>query len=117
MAPIVWIVACGLAAWAAAALARPALADWFGEIEKPFWTPPEGLLLRAGAFLYVTMALAAGVVAAQGGPGVVVPLALFGVQLALGLAWCGLFFWLRMPAAAFLEICLLWLAVLVTMAG
>ena len=44
-------------------------------------------------------------------------LALFGVQLVLNAAWSWLFFGLRNPGAAFVEILLLWLAILATIAA
>lgn len=43
------------------------------------------------------------------------PLALFGLQLALNLAWSGLFFGLRRPGLACGEILLLWAAILATL--
>jgi tryptophan-rich sensory protein len=42
------------------------------------------------------------------------PLTLFAVQLALNVAWSGIFFGLRFPGAAFLEVVLLWLFILST---
>ena len=41
-------------------------------------------------------------------------LTLFGVQLLLNVAWSALFFGAQMPGAAFLEILLLWGAILAT---
>ena len=38
-------------------------------------------------------------------------LTLFAAQLALNVAWSGLFFALRLPGVAFAEILLLWLAI------
>jgi translocator protein len=43
------------------------------------------------------------------------PMALFAVQLAFNLAWSWLFFGLHSPSAAFVDIVLLWAAVLATM--
>jgi tryptophan-rich sensory protein len=44
-----------------------------------------------------------------------VPLALFGIQLLLNVAWSALFFGLRNPGAALINIVLLWCAILATM--
>ena len=43
------------------------------------------------------------------------PLALFGVQLALNVLWSCIFFGLEMPGFAFVEVLLLWLAIAATM--
>jgi tryptophan-rich sensory protein len=43
-----------------------------------------------------------------------VPLTLFVIQLALNVAWSGIFFSLRAPGAAFLDVVLLWLLILST---
>jgi tryptophan-rich sensory protein len=61
--------------------------------------------------LYAMMALAAWLVWRRGGDGIRLALTLFAVQLALNVAWSGLFFALRLPGAAFAEILLLWLAI------
>jgi tryptophan-rich sensory protein len=42
------------------------------------------------------------------------PLTLFVIQLALNVAWSGIFFRRRLPGAAFLEVVLLWLFILST---
>jgi tryptophan-rich sensory protein len=42
------------------------------------------------------------------------PLTLFALQLVLNVAWSGIFFGLRVPGAAFLEVVLLWLFILST---
>ena len=46
-----------------------------------------------------------------------VPLAVFAVQLALNLAWSGLFFGLRQLGWAFADIVLLWIAIAATIAA
>ena len=51
----------------------------------------------------------------RGAHRVAFPLGLFGLQLALNLAWSGLFFALRRPGPAFGEIVLLWAAILATL--
>ena len=51
----------------------------------------------------------------KGWSGARLPLALFGVQLALNVAWSCLFFGLRSPGLAFAEIIVLWLAIAATL--
>jgi translocator protein len=47
--------------------------------------------------------------------GINLALSLFGLQLALNLAWTGIFFALRRPGLAFGEIVLLWATILATL--
>ena len=62
------------------------------------------------------MALAAWLVWRQGGwAGAKVPLTLFGVQLALNMLWSCLFFGLKNPGLAFVDVLLLWAAIASTM--
>ena len=62
------------------------------------------------------MAVAAWLVWRQGGFAAArVPLALFGVQLALNVLWSCIFFGLQRPGLAFAEVLLLWAAIAATM--
>ncbi|MEI6503735.1 MAG: TspO/MBR family protein, partial [Armatimonadota bacterium] len=70
----------------------------------------------AWTLLYTLMAIAAWLVLRRAGQAAVtVPLLLFGVQLALNLAWSLLFFGARQPGWAMLDIGLLWLGIAATM--
>jgi len=61
------------------------------------------------------MAVAAWLVWRQAGFSLArLPLTLFFIQLALNVAWSGIFFGLRLPGAAFLEVVLLWIFILMT---
>ncbi len=93
-----------------------AIPEWYAGLRKPSWTPPAGVFGPVWTLLYITMGIAAWLVwRKEGWAGAVVPLALFAVQLALNLAWSGIFFGLRQPGWAFLEIVLLWGAIVATM--
>lgn len=89
--------------------------DWYAELEKPAWTPPRWLFGPAWTALYAMMAVAAWLVWLRGGTSGRGPaLALFAVQLALNVAWSGLFFGLRMPGVAFIELVVLWATIVAT---
>jgi len=65
--------------------------------------------------LYLAMAVAGWMVwRREGFSGAAAPLAVFGVQLALNVLWSGVFFGLRLPGVAFVEILALWAAILAT---
>jgi benzodiazapine receptor len=92
------------------------LGPWYQSLRKPSWTPPDRVFGPVWTALYAAMAIAAWLVwRRRGWSGGRVPLALFGLQLGLNLAWTGLFFALKSPGAAFGEILLLWSIILATL--
>lgn len=110
-----WLLLC----FAAPALAFAARPDgWYAALAKPAWNPPAWLFGPVWTILYVLMAVAAWLVwrrggwAAQRGP-----LARFVVQLALNALWTPLFFGLHRIDLALLEIVVLWVAIIATIAG
>jgi benzodiazapine receptor len=90
------------------------LGPWYDGLRQPSWSPPNRVFGPVWTLLYASMAVAAWLVWRQGCAEARVPLAWFGVQLALNLAWTGLFFALRRPGPAFAEIILLWAVILAT---
>ncbi len=90
--------------------------DWYMGLEKPAFNPPSWVFGPVWTILYAMMAVAAWLVwRASGFQGARPALAMFFVQLALNLAWSGIFFGLQAPGWALVEIIILWAAILVTM--
>lgn len=90
--------------------------DWYPGIEKPAWTPPAALFGPVWSALYVMMGVAAWLVwNARDATGRKPALALFGLQLVLNSLWSIVFFGLRSPGWAFVEILFLWAAIVATM--
>jgi benzodiazapine receptor len=87
--------------------------DWYSALGKPAWTPPGWVFGPVWTLLYVTMGVAAWLVWARAGWGW--PLLPFVVQLVLNGAWTWLFFGLRSPELALLDIVALWVMILVTL--
>ena len=88
------------------------VATWYPTLSKPAWTPPAWVFAPVWTTLYCLMGIAAWLVWSRAGWAAArVPLILFAVQLALNIAWSGIFFGLRRPAWAFAEIVLLWVAI------
>ncbi len=91
------------------------LGAWYEGLRKPSWTPPNRVFGPVWTALYAAMAVAAWLVwRRRGTHRVALSLGLFGLQLAMNLAWSGLFFALRSPGLAFGEIVPLWAAILAT---
>ncbi|MCS6818269.1 MAG: TspO/MBR family protein [Acidobacteriota bacterium] len=99
----------GIGSW----FTTPQIEGWYASLRKPGWTPPNWVFGPVWSALYTSMAVAAWLVWRRHGWGW--ELALFGVQLALNMAWSAIFFGLRNPGAALVEIFALWVMILATM--
>lgn len=86
---------------------------WYRRIEKPAWNPPDAVFGPVWSVLYVAMATAAWLVWRRGGdqPEGKLSTGLYGLQLVFNLLWTVIFFGLRAPGAALVEIVGLWIAV------
>lgn len=91
------------------------IGDWYASLRKPSFNPPSWVFGPVWTALYAAMAVAAWLVWRRAGfDGASAALTLFFVQLALNFAWSGLFFALRSPGLALLDIAALWIAILAT---
>jgi tryptophan-rich sensory protein len=89
------------------------VAAWYPSLVKPSFNPPAWVFGPVWTALYLMMGVAAFLVWRRGlgAEGVRAALLLFAVQLALNGAWSLLFFGLRSPAWALVDIVALWLAI------
>ena len=91
-----------------------AIPGWYQSLEKPAWNPPASVFAPVWTTLYLLMGVAM-VVARRAAPERRVRTqAVFGLQLALNLAWSLAFFGGRNPAAGLAVIVLLWAAIVAT---
>jgi len=105
---LVFVVLC-LAVGAIGGIATASsVTTWYPALRKPAWTPPGSWFAPVWTALYVFVGVAGWRVwDAQPGPGRRRALVLWCVQLALNAAWSPLFFGLRNPGLALVEIVLL----------
>lgn len=90
---------------------------WYRDLEKGPLTPPDAVFGPAWALLYAAQAVSAWLVwrgDAVRGEYDVPAMSAYWLQLTLNFAWTLLFFGLRRPALALAEICVLWLAIALT---
>lgn len=99
----------------------PSISGWYAGLAKPALNPPAWIFGPVWTMLFAFMGIAAFLVWSSYAEapedkkkGIKIALALFGIQLALNTFWSIIFFGLRSPRAAFVEIIFLWLAILAT---
>ncbi|MFC1660693.1 TspO/MBR family protein [Gemmatimonadota bacterium] len=87
--------------------------DWYPTLIKPPFNPPAWVFGPVWTLLYLMMGIAAFLVWQKGWDSGVVraALALFAIQLILNGLWSVLFFGIRSPGMAFVDILLLWASI------
>lgn len=90
-----------------------AIPTWYAGLAKPALNPPSWLFGPVWTTLYALMGIAAFLIWKNGWEkkDVKAALGIFGLQLVLNAVWSIIFFGLKSPGWAFLEIILLWLAI------
>lgn len=112
LALLAFVIASFLAA-SMGAVFRPG--GWYQQLKKPSWRPPNRVFAPVWTTLYLMIAVSGWLVWRQHGfAGAAIPLAIYALQLVLNILWTPLFFGLHKPGLAFLDIVLMWLAILAT---
>ena len=115
VALIVSTGSCVLVGTSAALVTATSVREWYPHIAKPSWTPPGAVFGPVWSVLYILMGVSAWLIW-RNSTGLTRRRALliFATQLALNGVWSFLFFGLRNPGWAALEIVLLWSAIVAT---
>ncbi|MDX1673751.1 MAG: TspO/MBR family protein [Longimicrobiales bacterium] len=112
-----FLALCFLVAAVGGWLTSLGMPEWYMELRKPSWNPPAWIFGPVWTALYAAMAVAAWLVWSRAGfENAGRAMTLFFTQLALNMAWSGIFFALRSPGWALVEIFALWIAILATTA-
>jgi translocator protein len=93
--------------------------EWYRDLDTPRWAIPAVAFAPAWSMVAASQAVGAWLLwrAEDRRDALDVPaLSSYAVQLWLSLAWMLLFFGLRRPALAMIEICMLWMAIALTIA-
>jgi len=91
---------------------RTAVHDWYQELVKPSFTPPDWMFAPIWITLYLLMGVSVWLVWWRAeNRNRRVPMTAFGVQLALNLAWSFIFFGARSIGWAAIELGFLWVAI------
>ena len=110
------ILVCQLAGFIGSIFTVSAISGWYATIQKPLFNPPNWVFAPVWTTLFLLMGISLYLIWEKGLDKKEVKLAVsvFGVQLALNIVWSFLFFGLQNPFLAFIEIVLLWIAILAT---
>ena len=112
-----WLAVSFLAS-AIGAVATMQAGSFYTQLARPDWAPPPSIFGPVWTVLYALMGIAAWLVWRVGGfRSARVALALFLIQLALNALWSWFFFGWRQGGLAFLNIVLLWLGIVATLAA
>jgi len=108
------VVTCLVVGYFSGMVTRSSITTWYPTLIKPSFNPPNWIFAPVWSMLYVMMGVAAGLVwdkIDSDKEVVKKALVLFAVQLALNALWSFLFFGLKNPMLAGLEIVILWLMI------
>jgi len=108
------LIVCLLVGYSASVVTRPSVETWYPTLIKPIFNPPNWIFMPMWTLLYILMAVAAGLVwdkIKEQNETVKKALAFFLIQLTLNAIWSYLFFGLKNPMLALIEIALLWLMI------
>jgi len=87
--------------------------DWYQNLKKPRWNPPNKIFAPVWTLLYLLMAAAAWLIWKNYDFSIAIfPFLLFIIQLLLNAAWTWTFFKLHRPALAMADILVLWIVLL-----
>jgi translocator protein len=110
-----WVAGCLGVSAIGGAVTRSSVGGWYQTLAKPAFNPPDWVFTPVWLALFVLMGIAAWRVWRRHGfSGAAAPLGVFAIQLGLNLGWSILFFGLRAPGWALVEIVVLWTTVLAT---
>jgi len=113
---IVSIIVCQLAGVIGSIFTTPKISTWYSGLVRPALNPPSWVFGPVWTTLFVLMGISAYLVWKEGVKerAVRVALWIFLAQLVLNVLWSVLFFGLQSPMAAFIEIVVLWLMILIS---
>jgi tryptophan-rich sensory protein len=109
------VILCQIAGFLGSLFTTPAIPTWYATLKKPFFTPPNWIFSPVWISLFILMGISLFFVwRRQGHPQLKKALIFFFVQLILNVLWSLAFFGLRLPLLGFIDIILLWIAILLT---
>jgi translocator protein len=109
---------CQMAGFVGAWASGTSVRTWYPTLRRPWFTPPGWVFPVVWTTLFGLMGISLWLVWGQGigTPGVRTALIVFSVHMGLNILWSILFFTLRNPGLALIEVVAFWLSIVATMA-
>jgi len=113
---VVAILVCQLAGIVGSVFTRASIPTWYQALQKPAFTPANWLFAPVWTMLFLLMGVSLYLIWREGlaERQARIAVSIFGTQLVLNIFWSFLFFKLQSPIYGFVEIVILWLAILLT---
>lgn len=113
---IIAVVVSELAGIIGSFFTTPSIDGWYASLVRPEFAPPNWIFGPVWTTLFTLMGIAAFLVWKKGldNRDVRIALGIFIIQLVLNTLWSIIFFGLQSPGIAFVEIIILWIAILLT---
>ncbi len=109
------LLICQVAGFLGSLFTTPAIPNWYAELSKPSFTPPNWVFSPVWISLFVLMGISLFLIwRREGQPYVKTALMFFFIQLTLNTLWSIAFFGLKSPLLGLIDILFLWLAILLT---
>ncbi|MBN1502278.1 tryptophan-rich sensory protein [Candidatus Woesearchaeota archaeon] len=108
---IISILICQLAGIIGSIFTTSSVKQWYPLLTKPWFNPPSWVFAPVWTLLFLLMGISLYLIWKKKADKALI---IFGIQLLLNLLWSILFFGFRSPFFAFVEIMVLWCAILLT---
>jgi benzodiazapine receptor len=113
---LISLIICQLAGVIGSLFTSPAIPTWYASLKKPAFNPPNSVFSPVWITLFVLMGISLFLLWRKTLEYKKVRIAIlfFAIQLVLNVCWSIIFFGLKSPFFAFIEIVILWIAILLT---
>lgn len=111
---ILFVFGCFLIAFIGGLVTSSSVSTWYTMLEKPTYNPPSWVFGPVWSILYLMIAVSGWLIYLKTG-WKSLALKIYGLQLYLNAVWSPLFFGLKQPGIALIDIALLWGAIAWTM--
>jgi tryptophan-rich sensory protein len=118
---LISIIICLIIGGIGSIFTTPSIPTWYAGLAKPSFNPPNWLFAPVWTALFILMGISLYLIWNSSEKNKheqeekKAAIILFSIQLALNLLWSIIFFTLKMPSLAFMEIMLLWASILFTL--